>query len=128
MADGALLWAYGVVAGTWASPAPLSGIEGGRVEPVRRGELAVLASPAAGDVHRRLAEGAAASVLVAPQDRRLSGRAAEMMLNGAYLVARADAADFARLVEQQHQRHADDGLELELTGPWPPYNFVSAVS
>jgi hypothetical protein len=46
-----------------------------------------------------------------------------MILNGAYLVPRAEATAFARLVEEQQRRHA--GLELEVTGPWPPYNFAS---
>jgi Gas vesicle synthesis protein GvpL/GvpF len=87
---------------------------------VERDEL----EQAAADVHAQLSRRAEAAVLNAPQDRRLSGRDAEMVLNGAYLVARDDAESFARLVEDLGASHARTGLELELTGPWPPYHFV----
>jgi hypothetical protein len=71
-------------------------------------------------VHARLAAGACAAVLGSPQDRRLSGRDAEMVLNASYLVERERTADFAGLVDALGR----DGLALELTGPWPAYHFV----
>jgi hypothetical protein len=74
----------------------------------------------AAELHARLADSASAAVLARPQDRRLSGRDDEMVLNGAYLVARDEAADFARLVEALGRRQS---LALEITGPWPPYHF-----
>jgi hypothetical protein len=77
-------------------------------------------------VHAALADRSVAAVLGRPQDRRLSGREAEMVLNGAYLVRRADAEAFAALVEELGRRHAD--VDLELTGPWPPYHFVAGAS
>jgi hypothetical protein len=45
-----------------------------------------------------------------------------MVFNGAYLVTDRDRfsgelASAARALE-------DAGVQLELTGPWPPYNFV----
>jgi hypothetical protein len=49
-----------------------------------------------------------------------------MVLNGAYLLRRADSGAFAALVEELGRRHAD--VELELTGPWPPYHFVAGAS
>jgi Gas vesicle synthesis protein GvpL/GvpF len=76
---------------------------------------------AAAGVHARLAQGASAAVLAAPQDRRLHGRDTEMMLNASYLVERERAGDFAGLVESLDA----DGLALELTGPWPAYHFVT---
>jgi hypothetical protein len=79
---------------------------------------------AAADVHVELSGRADAAALNQPQDRRLSGRDAEMVLNGAYLVARHEAASFAALVEDLGRRFAETGLTLELTGPWPPYHFV----
>lgn len=77
-------------------------------------------------IHARLAERASAAVLSRPQDRRLSGRDAEMVLNAAYLVPREAVDAFRALVEQLARPHEPDGLELELTGPWPPYHFVEA--
>lgn len=75
---------------------------------------------AAAELHARLSDQADGAMLLRPQDRRLSGREARMVLNGAYLVRRGAASDFQRLVES----HAGAELELELTGPWPPYHFA----
>jgi hypothetical protein len=76
------------------------------------------------EVHARLAERAAAAVLGRPQDRRLSGRDTEMVLNAAYLVPRDQADAFRDAVGDLGRRHEADGVALELTGPWPPHHFV----
>jgi hypothetical protein len=47
-----------------------------------------------------------------------------MVLNGAYLVERANTATFAALARDLDARHRDIGLTLELSGPFAPYNFV----
>jgi len=73
------------------------------------------------ELHAELSDRSSAAVLLRPQDRRLSGRDREMIFNGAYLVRRADAAGFAHRVESFGR-----GLELEVTGPWPPYHFAEA--
>jgi hypothetical protein len=75
-------------------------------------------------IHARLTEVAAAAVLSRPHDRQLSGRDAEMVLNGAYLVPGDGADGFRAIVEALGRRHEPDGIELELTGPWPPHHFV----
>ena len=75
-------------------------------------------------IHARLGEVAAAAVLSRPHDRRLSGREAEMVLNGAYLVPEGGADGFRAIVESLGQRYEPEGIELELTGPWPPHHFV----
>jgi hypothetical protein len=67
---------------------------------------------------------AAAATRLAPQDRRLSGRSGEMVLNCAYLVERSNTAKFAALAQELDARHRDIGLTLELSGPFAPYNFV----
>jgi Gas vesicle synthesis protein GvpL/GvpF len=77
-------------------------------------------------IHARLGEAAAAAVLSRPHDRRLSGREAEMVMNAAYLVPRDGADGFRAIVETLGQRHEPDGVELELTGPWPAHHFVEA--
>ena len=75
--------------------------------------------------HEALAAAATDAVVNAPQDPALSGRREPMVLNGAYLVDR-DATDaFHAVVRHQAEgacRAAD--LRLELTGPWPAYNFA----
>jgi hypothetical protein len=45
-----------------------------------------------------------------------------MVLNGAYLVA--DRKRFERELALDASERRESGVELELTGPWPPYNFV----
>lgn len=58
------------------------------------------------------------------QDAALSGTAAEMVLNRAYLVPVERTGELAALVDGlvDHPR-----LQLELTGPWVPYSFVQSV-
>ena len=46
-----------------------------------------------------------------------------MVLNAAYLVE--DAAQLRARVAELQERHAALGARIDLTGPWPPYNFVT---
>jgi hypothetical protein len=48
----------------------------------------------------------------------------DMPLRGAYLVASDDSDDFRRKVDVFTERQ--EGLEVVLVGPWPPYSFVSS--
>jgi hypothetical protein len=79
-------------------------------------------------VHARLRERAAGAVLSAAQDRRLSGRQDPMLLNAAYLVSDADAESFGSVFAELGRGLSAQGLELELTGPWPPYHFSEAAA
>jgi hypothetical protein len=113
-----------------ATGAPASGTE---YLVRRRAERAAVAASgeaveqAAAEIHARLVYAAGAGLTVRPQDRRLSGRAEEMILNGAYLVARDAADDFRAAVSTLADHYAGEGLELSLTGPWPAYNFAREV-
>ena len=73
---------------------------------------------------RGLSEHAAAAVLSRPHDRRLAGRDETMVLNASYLVPDERLDEFRGLVADLEGRYREAGLELELTGPWPPYHFV----
>jgi hypothetical protein len=53
------------------------------------------------------------------------GRDAEMIYNGANLVADGRAAELRAAVSALQSSWEERGLLVELTGPWPPYNFVS---
>jgi Gas vesicle synthesis protein GvpL/GvpF len=79
------------------------------------------------EIDARLRAHAAAATRLPPQDRRLSGRSGEMVLNGAYLVERSRATMFTSLAEELGARNREIGLALELTGPFAPYNFVPAM-
>ena len=54
----------------------------------------------------------------------MSGHEGEMLLNGVYLVEDEDAEEFRRVVEELDADFRQRGATVELTGPWPPYNFV----
>jgi hypothetical protein len=51
-----------------------------------------------------------------------------MLLNGAYLIERDRTAELREAVEALHEEWAPLGFTIELTGPWPPYNFVSGAA
>jgi hypothetical protein len=78
---------------------------------------------AAESIHTTLAEVAVASARHRPQDRRLSGQASTMVLNGAYLLDEDRSQEFVAAVAGLGERHR--GVRLELTGPWPPYSFAT---
>jgi Gas vesicle synthesis protein GvpL/GvpF len=82
----------------------------------------------ADDVHARLQDWADRAVLNAPQNPELSGHEGEMVLNAAYLVEKEKVPRLHELVDELQQRHGELGARLELTGPWPPYNFVPDTS
>ncbi len=82
----------------------------------RLGELAA-------EAHERLTAAAVAGVANRPQPRELTGRSETMLLNGAYLVRDGDEALRAEVAKLAAD-HGPFGVEYELTGPWPPHNFV----
>lgn len=77
------------------------------------------------EIHARLEAVADDSRANPLQRRELHGRPEQMLLNGAYLVSRTREQELRRLAEALRERWSASGFDLELTGPWPPYNFVS---
>ncbi|HZU59159.1 MAG TPA: GvpL/GvpF family gas vesicle protein [Actinocrinis sp.] len=75
-------------------------------------------------IHAQLREVCAASRLHPAQDPRLTGRKDWMILNAAYLVDQERTEPFHALVQQFTEWQ--EGLNVELTGPWPPYSFAAA--
>ena len=80
---------------------------------------------AAAETHAHLRGWATAGTRLPPQDRQLSGRSGEMVLNGAYLVERSSAAEFAARAQELDARYREMGLALEISGPFAPYSFAS---
>lgn len=89
-----------------------------------RGEAARAARARAIECHQQLAALAADAVTLPSRRGAESAESAELLVNGAYLVPDAAVDRFRALVDSLAERHRDAGLALELTGPWPAYNFV----
>jgi hypothetical protein len=79
------------------------------------------------DAHAALAELGTDAVVNSPQDGALSGRPEPMLFNGAYLVGRTTRDVFLTLAQELGDRLWAEGMSMEVTGPWPPYNFAGRV-
>jgi hypothetical protein len=77
-------------------------------------------------VHERLAEAASEALLNPLQRPEVSGHEGDMLLNGVYLVDEGEVGEFRKLVERLAEEYQAVGATVELTGPWPPYNFVKS--
>jgi len=80
------------------------------------------ATPGARRVARELVselKGYADQVVARPSE------AAHVLYDGALLVSREREVDVGRVVRQWQPRLAPVGCRVSLTGPWPPYSFVS---
>ena len=45
------------------------------------------------------------------------------IMNWAFLVSRSALDEFAARIESINAEYAEQGLTLDLSGPWPPYSF-----
>lgn len=75
------------------------------------------------------AEGLLDSLSATARDMRVlavrgnAGREEEVVFNWAFLVSHSNVEAFCADVERAERDHEAHGLTLDLTGPWPPYNF-----
>jgi hypothetical protein len=79
---------------------------------------------AVAQIHDRLCTVTGDGQVLPPQRPEVSGHAGDMVLNGVYLVGDDDRERFHAEVQVLEAEFAPLGVELELTGPWPAYNFV----
>lgn len=71
-----------------------------------------------------IADASTHSVANPPQDPALSKRKEPMLLNSAHLVPRRAEAAFFAVLEEVQRDLGGAGMVVEVSGPWPPYNFV----
>jgi Gas vesicle synthesis protein GvpL/GvpF len=83
-----------------------------------------LGTDLADEVHAELQQRTRAAVVLPPQNPELSGHEGRMLLNAAYLVDSEQVGGLRDLVAELEDRHRALGARIELTGPWPPYNFL----
>jgi hypothetical protein len=122
--------ARAVVAPEGPTSGPAGHGEGGAYLLGRRTDRAVreaadaLRADIAEGVHARLQDWAIDAVTRPAQNPELSGHAGDMALNGAYLVEAERTDDLRALVAELEEHHRELGVRIDLSGPWPPYNFV----
>ena len=78
--------------------------------------------------HDRLSSHAEESVINLLQGKEITSRKEEMILNGAYLVADERLGAFQAELAGLEDEYGALGFSFQLSGPWPPYNFVASPS
>lgn len=94
----------------------------------RAGRASELRAVCAEAVHVGVSRCAREAVMNPPQRPELHGRDLAMILNGAYLVDRDRERELYETVAAEQAEWAPQGFVIELTGPWPAYNFVSETA
>ena len=61
------------------------------------------------------------------QPKTISGRDEEMVLNCAFLLPRERVAEIRGRVKRIGSKYAEEGVDLDVSGPWPPYSFCPVV-
>jgi hypothetical protein len=95
-----------------------------RLERHVREAVDAIGAELAEQLHAQLQDWAGDAVVLPPQNPELSGHEGRMLLNAAYLVDAERVTGLRELVADLEERHRALGARIELTGPWPPYNFV----
>jgi len=97
-----------------------------RLEALRAEETRRAAHEACEAGHERLSAAAVEARLNQLQPRELADHDGEMILNAVYLVEDAVSDEFTAAVAALKDELRGDGFDVQLTGPWPPYNFVNS--
>jgi hypothetical protein len=56
--------------------------------------------------------------------QKLTGKKKEMFLNAVFLVEKEKVACFCKRGKSLREQYESMGLDLEFSGPWPPYSFT----
>jgi hypothetical protein len=99
---------------------------GRRMKHLRDQEHARMIEECCEEAHARLGGLAVEARMNPLQPRELSNHEGHMLLNGVYLVDDVASEEFSALVADLREEFDPRGLDVELTGPWPPYNFVNS--
>lgn len=57
--------------------------------------------------------------------REVTERQDDMILNAAFFIDKKDVVDFLHLANLQEGKYRSSGFSFDVTGPWPPFSFVS---
>ena len=95
-----------------------------RVDERVRGEVRARAH----EVHATLSAVSVDARVLAARAKLPGTNAGEVVLSGAYLVARDREDAFNATVAELGRRFAPQAIAIAASGPWPPYNFVEEPS
>jgi hypothetical protein len=76
-------------------------------------------------IRRSLDDSTRESTEIEVQPPAVHGRSTAMVMNAVYLVSKESLTQFRQTIAALRNEFAACGFDHELTGPWPPYHFVS---
>jgi len=80
------------------------------------------------DLQQTLALHAVAATALRLHSSAVTGRTERMVFNSSFLLSSESLEDFRAALADQQDAYKPIGLNLELRGPWPPYNFCPNLS
>lgn len=89
------------------------------------GEAAAMIASWVTRIRRSLDDSARESTEIEAQPPAVHGRSTAMVMNAVYLVSKESLTQFRQTIAALQNEFAVCGFDHELTGPWPPYHFVS---
>lgn len=57
--------------------------------------------------------------------KELTGREDNMILNATFLINKSNMNEFQCIVDKLRKEDGNTGFNIEATGPWPPFSFIS---
>lgn len=96
-----------------------------KIDSMREAEARAETRRAAAAIERELSEAAAAASARLRVLKDEGGEQGEVAAKLAFLVERGRFSDFRAAAERLAQEYEGAGFKLELTGPWPAYNFAA---
>lgn len=97
---------------------------GKKMEEVVKDDVAARLTQVSETIFQELEKSAYEAKLIKTLPRSLTGNRKEMILNTVYLVEREKGAHFCKQGARLREQYAAMGLDLEVSGPWPPYSFT----
>lgn len=97
---------------------------GRKMEEESKNDVTATLTNASGVIFQEAGKDAYEAKLNKTLPQKLTGKSKEMILNTAYLIEKEKVAHFCKQVKKLIEKYGSMGIEIELSGPWPPYSFT----
>ncbi len=97
---------------------------GRKMEEELKGDVAARLAEVTEVIFQELGKDAYEAKLNKTLPQKLTGKKKGMILNTVYLVEREKVARFCKRGSRLIEKYESMGLDLEVSGPWPPYSFI----